>query len=219
MCFHDQPHLAPGAELQGVAGPGSEVDLEANAAVNLGNDHKVALLEGYNHTWDHVAGTDLMGAAGGQQDVTGAYGEANPAAGCHSRERRLQRDGRFREPAGHGALLIVRGLHCGIEEVLEAGKLRHKFLMRRVQYLVWRALSNQAPVFQHYRALAQGKNFAAIMSDIEDRNLVGLVPGTQVLQNSGLRGSVQPTERLIEQQQCRIPDQGAGERDALAFSA
>ena len=54
------------------------------------------------------------------------------------RLRRLRRQ----QATRHCAIVIMKSLHCGIEDVLEASELRNRFTSRRIQDLVRSSLGN-----------------------------------------------------------------------------
>ena len=66
---------------------------------------------------------------------------------------------------------------------------------------------------------AQRKNLFALMSDVQNRNPMLVVPGAQVVQNLRFGHRIERGQRLIQQQHARIRDQRARQRRPLPLAS
>ena len=81
-----------------------------------------------------------------------------------------------------------------------------------------RALGDDASGVEDQHALAQGENFFAAVSDIEDGNAVSLIPLAQIVDDLRLGRGIERGQRFVEQQNGGIGDERSGQSGALAFS-
>jgi hypothetical protein len=112
----------------------------------------------------------------------------------------------------------VSGNDCGIENILEADKLRHGFEPWCPHYLMRRPARNGAPIFENDHLLAQRKHLVPAVRDIHDRDSMLLVPGAQIIHNLRLGGGIERRQRFVQQKDSGIDHQGAGQRDSLPLS-
>ena len=82
-----------------------------------------------------------------------------------------------------------------------------------------RSVGDHAAVFEHKHTVAQSKDLFAVVSDVNDRNTVGRVPGSQILDDLRFGGRIECRHRFVEQQNAWIGHKGAGECHPLAFAA
>jgi hypothetical protein len=113
----------------------------------------------------------------------------------------------------------VQGFDGGIENIFEASKLGDGFLLRRGQDFMRRAVGENASTVEHDDALAESKDLFAAVRDVENRNAVSLVPGAEIVEDSGFRSGVESGKRLVEQKNAGIGDESSGERNALTFAS
>src|ERR1039457_2934228 len=81
------------------------------------------------------------------------------------------------------------------------------------------ALGHYYSGVKHNDLVAESKHFLAIVGDEENRNSVMLVPPAQIADQRRLRGTVQRSQWLIEEQGAWFGDQSAGQGDALALAS
>src|ERR1035437_1686893 len=72
---------------------------------------------------------------------------------------------------------------------------------------------------KHNDFVAEGKHFLAVVGDEKNRDAVMLVPPAQIADQRRLRGTVQRSQGLIEEQGAWFGDQSAGQGDALALAS
>ena len=107
----------------------------------------------------------------------------------------------------------------GIEDVFKSEQLRDALLVGCTHDVLRRALSFDFAVLENDHVLAQGEDLFPVVSDIQDRNRVQLIPPTQVFENARLGGSIECRERFIKQQKPGRGDESAREGHTLALSA
>jgi hypothetical protein len=81
------------------------------------------------------------------------------------------------------------------------------------------ALGHDYSGVKHNDFVAEGEHFLAIVSDEENWDAVMLVPPAQIGDQRRLRGTVQRSQGLIEEQGARFGYQSAGQGDALALAS
>jgi len=78
----------------------------------------------------------------------------------------------------------MRSLHHRVEDVLEPGELRHRFLARSSHHFVRSSLHHQASAIENQHPLAESKHLVPAVCDVEDGNAVGLIPHPQVIEDA-----------------------------------
>src|SRR6267154_5826390 len=82
-----------------------------------------------------------------------------------------------------------------------------------------RALSNDAALLQYEHAFTQGNHFFAAVRDIQDGNVVRLIPTAKIVDDFCFGCDVQSSERLVKQEHSGVGNQGTRESHPLALSA
>lgn len=121
--------------------------------------------------------------------------------------------------AGHSASLLVNCCHTCIENVFESGKLRDRFATRSGQNLVRCSLSDKPAILKHEQLFAEHENLIAIVRHVENRNRQILNGAPQIVRNLHAYGKIKGRQWFVKQQNRRLSDQRAGQRDTLTFTA
>ncbi len=222
--FHDQPDSASGLELEGIAGGEGEVDFHFYSAIHARGHDYIPLLEGEQATGQYVAGAQAGRLNRGQQDVAGANADDQTRTGFGAHQRRFQFDIAIAEIAvvqasGLGAAIFVGRSHYGVENVFEADELRQRFAAWSGHDSVRSAVGDDAAIFEHEDAVAKSENLFAVVSDVNDGDGVGRVPGAEVVDDFRFGGGVERGQRLVEQQDTRVGHEGAGQSYSLPLAA
>src|ERR1700739_3740204 len=104
MSFDDEPDEETGRKVEGADGAWGDVDLKKCAGFYLQGDHPAARFEGNNRAGENVAGAEEVRRLGGNENVTGANGDANFAAGFGFAERDFDFAGGMIERDAHDAV-------------------------------------------------------------------------------------------------------------------
>ena len=81
MSFDDQPDQQAGTEVEGADSAGRDVDMENRSGFYAEGDHGAPGFDGFDGAGKNVACTEEVWRFGGDEDVAGANGDANFAAG------------------------------------------------------------------------------------------------------------------------------------------
>src|SRR5580693_8954843 len=106
-----------------------------------------------------------------------------------------------------------------MKNIFETDELCQGFASGRGHYSMRSAVGDDAAVFEHDYAIAQGEDLSAVVGNVENRNGVGVVPGAQVFDDFRFGGGVERGQRFVEQQDARIGNQGASQGYSLALAA
>src|ERR1700693_3586672 len=105
------------------------------------------------------------------------------------------------------------------EKIFKAGGLRQSDGTWRVEHRAGTAGILDTALRESHDALADGVDFVAMVSDVENRNVVGSVPVAQIIKDFAAKSGVQAGERLVEEQEARLGDERTREGDPLLFAA
>src|SRR5947207_7981389 len=137
-------------------------------------------------TVDQVAGAEHHGPARCQKNLVGLYTYMNWRTWCDPCQRGLDFNRRFCQTTDHSALLFPNADYHSLKQVFKAGELGHRLTIGSSYNVHGISLRRNTSLIERDGVLSQSKNLLMIMCDIEHWDLVGFIPGTQIVDNARL---------------------------------
>ena len=160
-----------------------------------------------------------MGWFGGEHDVTGANSDGDAAAHRGVAEGSFDFRGARLQADAHDTVVRARLDDFSDEEIFKTGGLSEGRLTRGLEYFKRRAGGGDSSVIYDDDSLAEGIDFGAAVSDIEDWNISSVVPGAQIVDDGFFEAGVEGGEGLVKKKEAWRSGERAGERDALTLAA